>query len=89
ILGVSLDGDEKKADAQNFLSRHKVNFPSLIGEPEVVAGLYQNLTGSEWVGTPTFLVYTPKGELIGAQVGAIPPATIESFIVRESQAANK
>ena len=88
ILGVSLDGDAKKAEAQQFMSRHKVNFPSLIGEPEVVAGLYQNLTGSEWVGTPTFMVYTPKGELIGAQVGAIPPATIESFIERESQAAN-
>ena len=88
ILGVSLDGDGKKAEAQQFMSRHKVNFPSLIGEPEVVAGMYQNLTGSEWVGTPTFMVYTPKGELIGAQVGAIPPATIESFIDRESQAAD-
>ena len=88
ILGVSLDGAEKISDAKDFVSRHKVNFPNLIGEPEVVAGLYQNLTGSEWIGTPTFMVYTPKGELIGAQVGAIPPATIESFIERESQAVN-
>jgi peroxiredoxin len=88
ILGVSLDGAEKKSDAKDFISRHKVNFPNLIGEPEVVAGLYQNLTGSEWIGTPTFMVYTPKGELIGAQVGAIPPATIESFIEREAKAAN-
>jgi peroxiredoxin len=87
ILGVSLDGAEKKTDAEAFLSRHKVNFPNLIGEPEVVAGLYQDLTGSQWVGTPTFMVYNPKGELIGAQVGAVPPKTIESFIDRESQAA--
>lgn len=87
VLGVSLDGAEKKKDAIAFLSRHKVNFPSLIGEPEVVAGMYQDLTGSQWVGTPTFMVYTPHGELIGAQVGAIPPATIESFIERESKAA--
>jgi peroxiredoxin len=88
ILGVSLDGDAKKSDAQDFISRHKVNFPNLIAEPEVVANWYQNLAGTEWVGTPTFMVYTPKGELIGAQVGAIPPATIESFIAKESQAAN-
>ncbi|MCG6971456.1 MAG: TlpA family protein disulfide reductase [Gammaproteobacteria bacterium] len=86
ILGVSLDGAEKKSDAEAFLSRHKVNFPSLIGEPEVVAGLYQDLTGAQWVGTPTFLVYTPKGELVGAQVGAVPPSTIETFIENESQA---
>lgn len=87
ILGVSLDGQEKKSDAQDFVSRHKVGFPNLIGEPEVVAGIYQNLTGSQWIGTPTFMVYTPKGELIGAQVGAVPPATIETFIENESQAA--
>jgi peroxiredoxin len=88
MLGISLDGAEKKTDAEAFLSRHKVNFPSLIGEPEVVAGLYQNLTGAQFNGTPTFMVYNPKGELIGAQEGAVPPAIIESFIQKESQAAN-
>ena len=87
MLGISLDGNEKKNDARDFLKRHKVNFPSLIGEPEVVADTYQNLTGAQWVGTPTFMVYTPTGELIGAQVGAIPPETIEAFIARESQTA--
>ena len=89
VLGVSLDGDEKKADANDFFSRHKVNFPSLIGEPEQVAAMYQNLTGAEWIGTPTFMVYTPAGKLLGAQVGAVPPEIIESFIDRESQAAKK
>ena len=88
ILGVSLDGEEKKSDAKDFIARHKVNFPNLIAEPEVVAGWYQNLAGTEWVGTPTFMVYTPKGELIGAQVGAVPPAVIETFIEKESQPAN-
>lgn len=86
VLGVSIDGEEKKNDAKDFLSRHKVNFPSLIGEPEMVAEMYQNLTGSQWIGTPTFLVYNPKGEILGAQVGAVPPEIIESFIERESQA---
>ncbi|WP_455204609.1 TlpA family protein disulfide reductase [Kaarinaea lacus] len=89
VLGVSLDGSEKKEDAQQFLQKHQVNFPSLIGEPIDVASLYQNLTGSGWVGTPSFMVYNPKGDLIGAQAGAVPPSIIESFIERESQAALK
>lgn len=89
VLGVSLDGSEKQHDAQQFLQKHQVNFPSLIGEPIEVASLYQNLTGSGWVGTPSFMVYNPKGELIGAQAGAVPPSVIESFIERESQAALK
>jgi len=89
MLGVSLDGAAKQPDAKAFMSRHEVNFPNLIGEPEVVAGLYQDLTGAAWTGTPTFLVYTPKGELVGAQVGAVPPEIIESFIERESQATSQ
>ena len=86
ILGISLDGAAKKADAQAFLKRHNVNFPSLIGEPEKVATQYQELTGDTWVGTPSFMVYTPDGKLVGAQAGAVPVSVIESFIERESSA---
>lgn len=87
MLGVSLDGDAKKADAQSFLKRHNVNFPSLIGEPLSVAAMYQNLTGDTWVGTPSFMVYTPDGKLLGAQAGAVPVSVIESFMQRESAGA--
>jgi peroxiredoxin len=87
ILGISLDGASKKSEAREFLQRHKINFPSLIGEPEKVATMYQELTGGSWVGTPSFMVYTPGGELLGAQAGAVPVSVIESFIEREAAAA--
>lgn len=87
VLGISLDGKTKKNDAKEFLKRHKINFPSLIGEPENVASMYQELTGGTWVGTPSFMVYTPSGELLGAQAGAVPVSVIESFIERETAAA--
>jgi len=84
LLGISLDGESTKADAVTFIKKHNINFPNLIGEPSVIAQMYQNLTGNTWVGTPTFLVYGPDGELRGQQVGAVPTSTIESFIARES-----
>ncbi|WP_455221455.1 TlpA family protein disulfide reductase [Kaarinaea lacus] len=87
VLGISLDGAAKKNDAKDFLKRHKVTFPSLIGEPETVASMYQELTGDTWVGTPSFMVYTPQGKLQGAQAGAVPVPVIESFIERESAVA--
>jgi hypothetical protein len=49
--------------------------------------MYQNLTGDTWVGTPSFMVYTPDGKLLGAQAGAVPVSVIESFIQRESSGA--
>ena len=86
VLGVSLDGQSQLKEAKVFISKHKVSFPNWIGEPEIVAELYQSLTGNPWVGTPSFMVYDPTGKLVGAQAGAIPPALIESFIERESAA---
>lgn len=87
VVGLSMDGKEKFKDAQEFLNRHKLNFPNLIGEPMDVASMYQERTGGNWIGTPSFMVFNPKGELIGAQAGAVPVSIIESFIERESAAS--
>jgi len=88
ILGVSLDGKIKKGDAEKFIEHHGVTFPNLIDEPEKVAMLYSGLTGQPWIGTPSFLVFSPAGELRAAQVGAVSTQIIESFIAKESAAGN-
>lgn len=88
ILGISMDGDERQLDAEAFIERHGVNFHNLIGEPDTVAGMYSSLTGRPWVGTPTFLLFNPAGELRAAQVGAVPPHLIESYIAKETAAAD-
>jgi len=85
MIGVSLDGQSKLKDAKAFVKRHGVKFPNLVDEPENVARMYKELTGEDWVGTPTFMVYNPKGELLGSQIGAIPVDVIENFIRRESK----
>jgi peroxiredoxin len=87
ILGISTDGREKKAEAVKFIERHGVDFNNLIDEPENVARLYSSLTGQPFVGTPTFLLFSPVGELRAAQVGAVPTEIIESFIAKETLAA--
>jgi peroxiredoxin len=85
MLGISMDGAAKKNAARAFIDRHNVNFPNLIGEPQDVAGLYTRLTGQPWRGTPTFLIYSPSGELRAQQVGAVPPHLIEQFIQKNSK----
>lgn len=89
MLGISMDGREKKDEAVKFIDRHGVSFENLIEEPENVARMYTDLTGRPWVGTPTFLLFSPGGELKAAQVGAVPTNIIESFIASENAAAEK
>jgi len=84
VLGISIDGKQGLGEAQKFVSRHHVDFPNLIGEPEELTQMFTGITGVSWVGTPTFLIYNPKGKLVVQQIGAVPVELIESFIKRSS-----
>jgi len=88
VIGISLDGKAKQPKAQAFVDRHKLNFDNLIGEPIEVAGIYEDLTGVEFFGTPTFLIYNPAGELRAQQAGAVPTSIIEAFMEKESASAS-
>lgn len=84
VLGISIDGLANKAAAQGFVDEHQLNFPNLIGTGEDIAAMYYELTGEFWVGTPTFFIYDPKGELRAAQAGAVPAEILENFIAENS-----
>jgi peroxiredoxin len=87
VLGVSMDGQGRRAEALAFIERHSLSFANLIAEPGDVARLYRELTGERFVGTPTLLVFNPQGELRAGQAGAVPTSAIEEFIRLESARA--
>lgn len=89
VLGISIDGQAKKVEAERFIERHKINFPNLIGEPQAVAQLYTDLTGATFIGTPVFLFYNPQGVLVAQQAGAVPTDLIEEFIQQQPLAASR
>ena len=82
VLGVSMDGLENKQAAQQFIDRNKVSFPNLIIDSQLGANFYTSNTGENWIGTPSFMIYAPKGELKAAQIGAVPTQLIEDFITQ-------
>jgi thiol-disulfide isomerase/thioredoxin len=84
ILGISIDGRQGKADAEAFIKRNGVIFPSLIGDVETVARWYQLKTGESFRATPTFVLFDPQGEVRAAQPGAVPTDVIEKFIASNS-----
>lgn len=84
VLGVSVDGNVKKADAQEFINIHNINFPNLIGEPETIASLYNQYTNETWLGTPTFMVFSPLGKVMAQRTGMLPPELIIGFIENQT-----
>lgn len=80
VLGISLDGESRKKEAEQFIKKHSVDFPNLIAEPAHVSNMYKKLTGQFFAGTPSFLIFAPDGELKAAQAGAVPTQLIEDFM---------
>ena len=85
LLGISTDGWENKEAAQKFLDKHKVTFPSVLVSYDNLNGYYQVNTGKFFIGTPSFLVYSPAGELMAAEVGAVPTDVLDKYIKDNSK----
>ena len=84
VIGISVDGDEKKQLAQQFLDATNPSFPSYITSLTVVAANYQALTQEDFRGTPTFLLFTPEGELLGNNPGKMSVEALAKFISNNS-----
>ena len=83
ILGVSIDGKKKIGLSQDFVKRHSLTFPNLIMEPDMNE-IYK-FGGGNFIGTPTIYIFTPDGEIVAAQAGAVPVNIIEDFIAKQEK----
>ncbi len=89
MLGISMDGKEGMKDALGFINKHKLTFTNLVGEGEDIGAMFYDMTGVNFAGTPTFLIFDPKGELKVQQIGAVPVEMIEDFLQQQSSPASK
>lgn len=83
VLGVSVDGPSQLAKAQAFVDDHLVDFPNLVIEPASQA--IDKFGGGPFVGTPTFYVYSPEGELVAKNVGAISVKALNEFLENQKK----
>lgn len=85
VIGISIDGEEKIQLAQVFLDSTQPSFNSYISSLSLVAFNYSVLTQEEFMGTPTFLLFSPDGELIGNNPGKLSIASLEKFIEKNTE----
>ena len=88
VIGISIDGAANKHLAQEFLDISKPSFPSYLSSLTMVSLNYQVITEENFRGTPTFLLFTPEGELIGSMPGKLYIGALEEFINQRSQSLN-
>ena len=80
VLGVSLDGWDNVDDARLFIKRNRITFPNLVGENAFISKYFEQKTGKYLSGTPAIFIYDKKGELVAAEIGAVPVSVIEKYV---------
>ena len=85
VVGLSLDGSGGAKAARAFVERHLLDFPNLIGEPQDVARLFTERGRGPFLGTPSFLIYSPAGELKARQTGPLPTDRLEEYIRKQTK----
>lgn len=87
VLGVSIDGRAQRQQARAFARTHKLPFVNLLAEPDRAVLLA--FGAGRFVGTPTYYIYNPAGEIVGENIGPVTRAELESFIASADNGADE
>ncbi len=84
VYGIALDGHARTKQVKQYMIDHKVTFPTYIGELDLIAMNFELNSEAPLTGTPTYMVFTPTGELIAIDYGMLNIEALEKFIARNS-----
>ena len=84
VYGVALDGRANIERVQQYMVDHNVSFPTFVGELDLIAINYEINSSTPFMGTPTYLMFNPVGELVAIDFGELDMQAVERFISRNS-----
>ncbi len=81
VLGVAVDGLTNREGVLAFIERHGLNYPTLLDDGRGAAHEYRRGVQRSWGGwTPTYLIFTPEGELVAQNIGAVSASDVVRFV---------
>lgn len=83
VIGVSLDGNPRIA--QSVINKYRVNFPTLMSSIGEFNSYLQKVAKKKLTGVPTFMIFSPQGQLVAYQSGKISPTQLKAFIRSQSR----
>ena len=77
VVGLSTDEKALRAKAAETYRATTTTFPNYFFNGRNFQQEFQQFSGQSFLGTPTYMVFSPKGELTGVHTGAITRAMLE------------
>lgn len=83
VLGISLDGPDALAEVRAYVAQKPFSFPTIVAEPLVMARMFEEATSTPFTGTPTYLVFNPKRQLVALKSGEVGPDTLDNYLKKK------
>ena len=84
VLGISLDGYAEIPQVREFLASKPFTFPTVIAESARMTKSFEAATGEKFTGTPTYLMFNPKRQLVAARSGDLTRDVLENFLRKQA-----
>jgi len=82
LLGIAIDGKDKEGveKAESMIEEYDMKFKTIVSNPIELNDWMLENADEGLRGTPTFMIFDPKGELVAMQAGQISTEAMEKFI---------
>ena len=80
IVGVVVDGVDETEKAETQINKRNLNYTHLITDYDHSNAFFTQIAESELIGVPSYLLYSPKNEMVGYNHNAIDIEALELFL---------
>jgi peroxiredoxin len=81
VVGIAVDAYRNRPGVLAFIERHALDYPVLFDDGRGAAYIYRRGVQRNWGGwTPTYLIYSPQGDLVAQHIGAVAENDVVRFV---------
>ncbi len=84
VIAISIDGTENIDLIKEYKKQNSLPYTVMVTDKPEIREKFEAATDEAFRGTPTYLLFSPEGELKAAQPGMLPATSVENYIAKSS-----
>ncbi len=85
VIAISIDGTDNIKLVSDYQQENSLPYPVMVTDKPEVREKFLAATQETFRGTPTYLLFSPEGELKAAQPGMLPATSVEKYIASQTE----
>jgi len=80
VIGIANDGISLLDEIRELIEKNEPTYPNYVASPETFFSEFEIATGKKFRATPTYIMFTPEGDILGVAVGQITRDKLDQIV---------